>query len=308
MLDLKVQSFLTVCETLNYSRAAEILHLSQPAITKHIQSLETYYQTVLFEYKNRSLTLTEDGKLLRRLMTTMQQDIRRAQQEFSHSGPRTRIRLRVGATQSIGNFLLAKQLPDILRTYPELDISLTVADTQALLVALDQNKLDFIFCEGNFPKNAYEFRLIGEVPLALFYGADYDIGKVEQIGDLLKHTLIIREKGSGTREILETFLKSGGYTIGDFKNYHEVNNSEGIIELLSQGVGISILYETIGKEAMATGRIKKHLLTHALVHEFNLIWNKSDLPPEALFPYAEALMDAVKKTLSKSKKEKTIYE
>ena len=295
MLDLKIQTFLTVCETMNYSRASEILHLSQPAVTKHIQALEAFYQTQLFEYRNRALILTKDGELFRRVMTTMQQDILKVQNEFA--SPATRPRLRLGATLSIGNFALTEQLPTLLEEHPELDISLTVADTRVLLGALDRNELHFVFCEGNFPKDIYESRLIDEVPLALFYGTDYDIGSVQSTADLLKHTLIIREKGSGTREILETFLKSEGYTIEDFRNYHEINNSEGIIELISGNVGVSILYETIGKDAISRGTVKKRSLNRSLVHEFNLVWNKSNLPMKNLFPYADALTDAVKKAL-----------
>lgn len=295
MLDQRIQSFLTVCETMNFSRAAELLHLSQPAVTKHIQALEAYYNTRLFEYKNRALTLTRDGEYLRRVMTMMQQDIRKVQNEFEGTGTRTR--LRVGATLSIGNFVLTKQLPKLLSDYPNLDVSLTVADTRALLSELDRNGLDFIFCEGNFPKSKYEYSPIGEVPLALFYGAAYDIGSMKKTADLLKHTLIIRERGSGTREILETYLKAEGYTIEDFRNYHEVNNSEGIVELLTAGIGVSVLYETIGKEALEKGRIRKLPLLHPLVHEFNLVWNKSNLPDEKLFPYIDTLMEAVKEEL-----------
>lgn len=286
MLDLKVQSFLKVCETMNYTRAAEELHLTQPAVTKHIQSLEEFYQVKLFQYQNRNLMLTPDGELLCHVLTRMNQDVQKLQEEVHRK--EKRVRLRVGATLSIGNYSFIECVPKFLSAFPNVDLSLTIADTAILLDSLNKNKLNFIFCEGNYPKSLYESTLICEVPLAVFCGASYPLDKIQDISDLLSHTLITREPGSGTRDIFENFLRFSGYTISDFQNYHEVNHTEAILKLLAANAGISVLYENVGMEMVARGLLKKiSLEQYHLVHEFNLIWNKSSIPDNPMLPYVE---------------------
>lgn len=286
MLDLKVTTFLKVCETMNYTKAAEELHLTQPAVTKHIQSLEDYYQVKLFQYQNRNLSLTEEGIFLRRVLTTMNQDVMKLRGKVQRKEKRNRIR--IGATLSIGNYSLIECIPDLLSAFSDVDVSLTIADTTILLDSFQKNKLDFIFCEGNFPKALYESKLICEVPLAVFCGANYPLHQIQRVSDLLSHTLIIREPGSGTRDIFENFLRFSGYTISDFPNYHEVNHTEAILKLLAANMGISVLYENVGAEMVDRGLLKKiSLEQYHLVHEFNLIWNKSSIPDDQLTPYVD---------------------
>lgn len=296
MLDLKVQTFLKVCETMNYTKAAEELHLTQPAVTKQIQSLEDYYQVKLFQYQNRNLSLTEEGVFLRRVLTTMNQDVTKLRKNIHRQEKRNRIR--IGATLSIGNYSLIECIPKLLCAFSDVDVSLTIADTTILLDCLQRNQLDFIFCEGNFPKALYESELICEVPLAVFCGANYPLNQIQKVSDLLSHTLIIREPGSGTRDIFESFLRFSGYTISDFPNYHEVNHTEAILKLLAANIGISVLYENVGAEMVSRGLLKKiSLEQYHLVHEFNLIWNKSSIPNDQLVPYVDFIRNQLTKIL-----------
>ena len=114
----------------------------------------------------------------------------------------------------------------------------------------------------------------------------------------LSHTLIIREPGSGTRDIFESFLRFSGYTISDFPNYHEINHTEAILKLLAANIGISVLYENVGAEMVSRGLLKKiSLEQYHLVHEFNLIWNKSSIPNDQLVPYVDFIRNQLTKIL-----------
>ncbi|MDO4491264.1 MAG: LysR family transcriptional regulator [Lachnospiraceae bacterium] len=299
MLDLKVQTFLKVCETMNYTKAARELHLTQPAVTKHIQSLEDYYHIQLFQYRNRTLMLTPEGEKLHQVLSNMNQDLQKLRSD-EHKQEK-RIRLHIGATLSIGNYSLIQCVPDFLSAHPDVDLSITIADTAILLSALQEGSLDFIFCEGNYPKGRYQSQLICQVPMAVFCGSSYPLERPGSVSDLLDHTLITREKGSGTRDIFESFLRLSGYGIQDFRNHHEVNHTEAILKLLAANTGISVLYENVGSDMVSQGLLKMlSLKEHQLVHEFNLVWNKSNLPENELLPYAEYIRSQLTAILTRS--------
>lgn len=289
MLDTKVLTFLKVCELMNYTAAAEELHLTQPAVSRHIHALEEYYQVKLFDYHNKKLSLTEEGVFLKKTLSVMNHDTLRIQDDIRHIGKRRRLRL--GATLSIGNYALVERLITMIRSHDNMDVSLTVADTADLLERLDGGGLDFILCEGNFRKEAYAYHIIREVPLAVFCSAGYDTSQIYELKDLFAGTIILREEGSGTREIFEHFLAERGYSNRNFRNYHEINNPEVILKLLAAGIGISVLYENVGEEMVQAGVLKKiKLKDFSLTHEFNAIWKKDSLYEEDYRRYIRELL------------------
>lgn len=288
MLDHKALTFLKVCACMNYTQAAQELHLTQPAVSKHIHALEEHYQVKLFQYNNKKLTLTEEGQFLYRVLSSMNHDALRLQDDIRQITNRKRIRL--GATLSIGNYSMADRLCALMKNNPLLDVSVTVADTRVLMGRLDNGELDFILCEGNFKKDQYEFRLIRTAPMVFFVSADYDISHIRKLEDLFAHTIIVREQGSGTREIFDHYLGECGYSIDDFANYHEINNPDLILKVLASGAGFSVMYEDVGLDMLEKGILKAIPLEDVhLVHEFNAIWKKGSQFSEEYEKYLKEL-------------------
>lgn len=158
MLDFRYDTFLDLCETLNYSRTAENLHLSQPTVTQHIQHLERHYGTSLFLYRSKRLQLTEKGEELYRQVRRIRGMIRQAERQMAApTGPRT---LRIGATKTIGAYVLPPAVESYLRENPDTDIDLYVDNTRALLGRLNAGLLDFAYLEGFFNKSTYAHRLL----------------------------------------------------------------------------------------------------------------------------------------------------
>ena len=134
MLDPRWETFLVLCETMNYTRAAERLCLTQPAVTHHIHYLEDYYGCRLFSYEGKVLRLTEAGVLLRELTRSMAYNSRKIEAVMSASAP---LCLRVGASKTIGDYLIAPRIERFLRSQPDASFSLLVDNTQVLLQALE---------------------------------------------------------------------------------------------------------------------------------------------------------------------------
>jgi DNA-binding transcriptional LysR family regulator len=276
MLDIKIITFLKVCEHMNYTAAAKDLNLTQPAVSKHIHFLEEYYNVKLFEYHNRKLTLTKEGIYLKNAMNAMNHDAFRIKNEIIKTSQRRK--LKIGATLSIGSFYLPKTFIKYLKANADMDISLTIADTKELLRTLDGGELAFILCEGNFNKSDYSYKFLKNSQLRAFCGIDYDITGVKNIQDLFCRRILLREKGSGTREIFEHFLKEKGYGVDSFESCCEINNAEFIVKMLEENMGFSVLYSDVCNKLVKEGRLKEIPLADMnLLHEFNAVWTKGSI-------------------------------
>lgn len=290
MLDFRTETFLTVCEYMNYTKAAEALSLTQPAISGHIKYLEEYYSVKLFSYENKKLTLTKQGEILKRALQTLKHDEIKLKTELSTI---KQIRnYRIGATLSIGDAYLPKFLAKFLDTYKEVELSVTVANTETLLKKLDHGQLDIVLTEGYFSKDEYENRLIREEKLSAFCGKDYDIGCINSINQLFDHRLISREKGSGTRAVFEHYLLDNGYKIEDFSIICEFTSLNLITDMLMANQGISVLYSCVIEDKVKSGLIKEIPIPGMdLKHDFNAVWQKN-----SMYGYAnEEFLEELKK-------------
>lgn len=241
-MDSKLQTFLTLCQTMNYRLAAERLHLSQPAVTKQIQSLEHSLNTKLFLYDGHTLHKTEKCLILERYAISMQYQFEELKWAISD---RERLKLRVGATKTIGDYVLIDAIKNYLST-PRHELSLIVDNTKHLLQMLDENQLDFAVIEGTFSKTKYASYLFRMEPFVGICAKDSHLcGKKLSIEELLNETIIVREEGSGTRRIFEERLVALGYELNDFYRQVSISSFVSIKALVESDIGISFLYKSV---------------------------------------------------------------
>jgi DNA-binding transcriptional LysR family regulator len=276
MLDFRIDTFLTVCKFMNYTKAAEALHITQPAVSQHIHALEEEYGVKLFSYKGKRLALTEAGQILQDTAVTMKHDdlLLKEMMEQMTSGS---VKLIFGATRTVGQFAMADPLIGYLKQHPKATVKMTVANTQKLLKMLDNGDIDFAIVEGFFPKSEYDFLVFSKENFTAVCSPDYSFQKpIHKIEDLLQERLLVREKGSGTRNIFETYLKSHDLALKDFPYQTEVNNIDVLKTLAKAGCGITFLYETAVKKELAAGTLSRiPLEDFSIKHNFTFLWQKS---------------------------------
>jgi len=268
-MEQRLESFLTLCDTMHYGRAAEKLHLSQPAVSKHIQSLENQYGVCLFIYANRHLQKTREGEILQQYVQTLRYNEEKLMEKLKLQPVR---RLRIGATKSIGEYVL---LPDIKRflSFPENEIEFLVDNTEHLLEHLDCSELDFVVLEGIFNKQHYDWTLFRNEPYIGICAKSHPFANREvSVEELFMERIILREKGSGTRKIFERELENIGFTTDVFRKQICISSFEIIKSLVSDGYGISFLYQAVTKENEDLAQFICPPLTGT--HEFNAVFLK----------------------------------
>ena len=269
-MDPKLHTFLTLCQTMNYRMAAERLHLSQPAVTKQIQALEQSLQTKLFTYDGHTLHKTEKCLLLERYAITQQYQFEELQLAIAE---KERSLLRIGATKTIGDYVLIDSIKEYLRD-PSHEISLVMDNTKHLLQMLDENQLDFAIIEGTFSKTKYDSYLLRMEPFVGICAKDHPLcGKHIPVEDLLKETIIVREEGSGTRRIFEERLTASGYELNNFFRTVSISSFISIKALVASGIGISFLYASVVTKDENIGIFTVDGLTEP--HAFHVVYTRN---------------------------------
>ena len=277
MLDHRINTFLLLCKVMNFRKTAELLGITQPAVTQQIRSLEAQYGRKLFEYENRRLKKTEAAAVLEqyaRAMKLQEQDLlEKLENNPIHS-------LRVGATKTIGDYYLKDDIHRYLQS-PDNALTLLVDNTEHLRRLLEENKLDFAVVEGFFDKTLFDNILLRREPFVGICRKDHPFaGREVTMEELLKETIIHREDGSGTRAILEQELRGYNESLQRFQRHICISSFNVILDLVKQGFGVSFVYNILADSD--PGLAKFSIRGKSVVRDFNIVYLKYADPGEKI--------------------------
>ena len=275
MLDVRMQTFLTVCETMNYTRASEILHITQPAVSQHIHFLEEEYVCRLFSYTGRKLCLTTEGKMLQHMAIVVQNDDALLKKQLAEKKI-TEIPIHFGVTMTIGEYVIAKPLSRFLRRYPNADVHMMIGNTEKLIAGLKSGELHFALMEGYFDKKDFDSLTYATVPFIPVCSIKHFFAQKPRIlQDLTGERLLLREPGSGTRDVLEKQLAVMGMEVENFASIIEIGGMHAILQMLEEDIGISFLYKAAAETLIQKGILQEiSLQDFEVKHDFAFIWEK----------------------------------
>ena len=277
MLDYRMITFLKVCQTMNYTHAAQSLHITQPAVSQHIHYLEEQLHVKLFEYEEKQLKLTEAGKILYRFAATVNHDFHELSNQLSNEN--NRLHLRFGVTLTIGEYLMPKVLIKLLNQHQNIQLQMIVANTAELLMQMEEEKLDFAIVEGYYPNQEYEGRVYRKERFIGICHVDHPFAATEcTLSDLKNERLLLRENGSGTREVLERALKEKNMSFDNFCERIEIGNLNVIKQLVMIKIGITFCYEPVVAQELKNGDLKvMNIKDFQVAHDFTFIWRKNSI-------------------------------
>jgi DNA-binding transcriptional LysR family regulator len=250
--------------------------MTQPAVTQHIQFLENFYQVVLISGKGKNFSLTEEGEALQQYVRTLKANSERIL-PLLHRIKNQVKPLNFGATLTIGEYTVPPILYQIFKEDPETKISMFVENTHLLQKMLWEGKIDFALLEGHFNHNQFDYKLISNETFIGVCSPENKIAfKATYLEELLEQNLILREPGSGTRDILEQALYNHNLSIKDFKSRIEIGNMNVIKELCHQNIGITFMYREAVKKEIYEGYLKEIPLGNFdISHPFSFVYLKN---------------------------------
>lgn len=292
MLDFRFKTFINLCKTKSYTQTAKELSMTQPAVTQHIKYLENKYEIKLFDYVGKTLSLTKVGNEFLNYvqkLEAMSFHIQNSIKDSYKSYPSYNF----GATRTIGEFFMPIVVEKYLFSNPLATISMVVENTKILLDMLNVGDLEFAMIEGHFNKADYETKLISKEDFVVIVSPNNKLAynKNVSIDNLFDQRLIMREKGSGSREIFEVWLYENNYSLDNFSHFIEIGNISAIKDLVKDDVGISVMYKRAAKKELD----KKELIAleidgFQLQQEFNFIYLKDSIFGEKYNEFYDFMM------------------
>lgn len=253
MIDSKLLTFLQVIECGSYTQAAKQLHLTQPAVTQHIQKLEAQLGYQLFCVQGRTLSLTNAGRIVEQHAHLQQA----AEHQLISRLNGIVQPLALGMTLSIADYALPEALMDTIYQ-GGYNCSIEVGNTEVMVKRLIEGTLDCALIEGLFEPDlfvAHQFckaRFIGVVssnhPLA---------NQSVELEQLFSYPLVLREQGSGTREILRHWLKGQNYEFSHFARQFEMGSFKMIKQIVEKTESITFVYEMVVQKEIEEGKLVK---------------------------------------------------
>ncbi|SFS44231.1 LysR family transcriptional regulator [Marininema halotolerans] len=232
--------FITVAKTRSFSRAAEELHLTQPAVSQQIRALETRYGARLLERNNKSVELTPAGNILLREGSEILNQYARTKRLIddltqSASGP-----LSLGASYTFGEYVLPPMLANFCADYPQIHPKVTIHNTYRIGEEVRRRMLDIGIVEGRLDHPELEVQPVSEDELFLTVPTNHWLANKETIHvhELAHEQWLLREEGSGTREVANQFFLDTDLSP---KNILEFGSTQVIKESVESGLGVTIL-------------------------------------------------------------------
>lgn len=251
MADRRLQVFYTVAKQLSFTKAAEMLYMTQPAVTFQVKQLEEHFNTRLFERSHGRISLTPAGELVmgyadRILSLATEMDARVGEMTGQVSGP-----LMIGASTTIAEYQLPRILGEFKERFPQVHARLTVANSETIENKVADHTLDIGLIESPSHNPSLTTHACCDDELVMICAPGHPLaGKcIVTPKELAEQPYVSREQGSGTREVIDSYFRDNGINPDDLHIEMELGSREAIKGAVEAGLGIAILSSsTITKE------------------------------------------------------------
>jgi DNA-binding transcriptional LysR family regulator len=251
MADRRLQVFHAVAKHLSFTKAAEALFMTQPAVTFQIRQLEEHFNTRLFDRAHGRISLTPAGQVAleyaeRILGLSSELDTRLKEMSGQVTGP-----LLIGASTTMAEFLLPQVLGEFKARYPGVVPRLFVANSEAVQARIAERTLDLGFIEGESHLPLLVTDVVCDDELQVVCAPAHPLAKLKSASPkaLTEHAYISREPGSGTREVIDHYLEKAGVPPDSLQVVMELGSPEALKGLVATGLGFAIMSRaTVSKE------------------------------------------------------------
>jgi len=256
--NFKLKVFRVVADNLNYRRAAEELHITQPAVTAQIRSLEESLGIALFDRVGRETSLTSAGITLLQYVRQIEAISNEAIAALAPFGGLEGVELSIGASHTIAVYLLPALLPLLLRTWPKLRIHVSSGSTNDVLQALSLRQIGVALIEAPAHRPDLKIEAFAEDELTLIVrpGHRWTMKPFISAVELVQEPILLREIGSGMRHFVEEYLEQNGILRQQLQTPIDIDSAEGIISAVEAGLGIGFVPRLALEKSLRLGTVK----------------------------------------------------
>jgi DNA-binding transcriptional LysR family regulator len=304
MADRRLQVFHTVARLLSFTKAAETLHMTQPAVTFQIRQLEEHFNTRLFDRTHNKISLTVAGervfqyaeKILS-LYGEMDNQVRELTGDVSGI-------LIIGASTTIAEYVLPLLLGEFKERHPGINLRLRVSNSIGVVHMVEDNSVDVGIVESPISNKNLVVEVCWPDKLVFICPPNHPLAKKATIRgqDLAGLPFVCREEGSGTREYIGEYLAKNDMTLHDLNVSLEVGNPEAVKSAVEAGLGVSIVSQATVVKELKLGTLAARPLDPPLERPFSLVFQRQKFRLHAMDEFMNFAHEHCEKRASKQKK------
>jgi len=300
MADRRLQVFYTVAKQLSFTKAAEQLFMTQPAVTFQVKQLEENFNTRLFERSHGKIALTPAGKLVmdyagKILGLSDEMEKRVAELSGAMGGP-----LLLGASTTIAEFILPQILGEFKARYPQVRAHLTVANSENIVNRVADHSLDLGLIESPTHLPTVHIEVVCEDELVLICAPGYKFAKLKSVTpqQIVGEPYVSREVGSGTRDFADNYLRECKVAPEDLNIVMELGSPEAIKGVVETGLGVSIVSRATVAKVLKLGALVAVPLEPRLIRTLSLVYPREKFRSKLITTFVEFATSRMKQIAS----------
>lgn len=289
MADRRLQVFFTVARLLSFTKAAESLHMTQPAVTFQIRQLEEFFNTRLFDRTHNKISLTEAGEevfgyaeRIIGLYTEMDNQVRKLTGDVIGV-------LVIGASTTIAEYRIPTILGEFQKNFSDVKLRLKISNTDGVVRMVENNEIDVGVVEAPVNNENLVIKVCWCDQLMVICQPGHELAGRESISveKLLPYPFIGREEGSGTRNVISSYFDEFAQNYGNLKKTMEFGSPESVKSAVEAGLGISIISETTLAKELQLGTLSAIPLDPPMKRPFSIVYQRQKFRLRAMDEFLE---------------------
>jgi len=299
MADRRLQVFYTVAKLLSFTKAAETLHMTQPAVTFQVRQLEEHFNTRLFDRTHNRVTLTEAGRKsyeyaedIFELYAEMENSVKELTGDVSGA-------LTLGASTTIAEYMLPSLFSGFTKKFPDIQLRLKVSNTEGIVSMIENSMIDLGIVEGPVTNKNLIVEMCRVDNLVVIVPPEHELTSRDSISmdELMHYPFISREEGSGTRDVIMDYMTKMGLDKNNLNICLELGSPESIKGAVEAGMGVAIVSSATIEKELKLNVLSKLDLDPALERSFSFVRQRQKFrlhAMEGLLEYARGYCDLEK--------------
>lgn len=277
MIDPKTKTLLALVEIGNYTKTAQSLSLTQPAVSHHIRQLEEEYGIKIFYSGKKTLSLTPEGEVLLKYakrQAAIEQKLLHALDDIKNSVRR----YNVGTTATVGEYVVSQLFITYCSDHPGIHINIVTDNLNSILGKLQSYELDWAIVDGRVVAEGINSIQLGSDYLCLVVSPMHPFAKRRSVSlaELKNERFILRSPNAGTRALFEKYLLEHSEDIRNFNILIEIDNINTIKELVYSNLGITVMSHSACRDEEASGRlVTVPVVNFNVTRDINIIYHHS---------------------------------
>lgn len=273
MADRRLQVFYTVAKLLSFTKAAETLHMTQPAVTFQVRQLEEHFNTRLFDRTHNRVTLTEAGRKsyeyaeeIFELYAEMENSVKELTGDVSGA-------LTLGASTTIAEYMLPSLLSGFTKEYPDIQLRLKVSNTEGIVSMIENSMIDLGIVEGPVTNKNLLVEVCRVDHLVAIVPTEHELDSQQSItmDEFMHYPFVCREEGSGTRDVIMDYMTKMGLDKNNLNICLELGSPESIKGAVEAGMGVSIVSSATIEKELQLEILRKVDLNPPLERSFSFV-------------------------------------